>query len=254
MKVLKYLLFLVILASCVNENSKAVKIVDMKGNPARINKIVPKFNQEQLEKQRAAFNNAETQNINKFRQDYNDSQNFQPINQTTTFDDENIIAPSNKQYPNDIFADRITNYNYIQENQQISENKQREIPKNQVVEGDIVSNDAIAQEIKPNIEVKKEPVAVVEKKPAAPKKPKSNAKVNGKHFYIQIGIYSEKKNANVAYNKYSKINPGSIEEYNKNGKKYKVLLGPYLDRKNAEKDLEKVIKTGHYDVYITTKK
>ena len=46
-----------------------------------------------------------------------------------------------------------------------------------------------------------------------------------------------------------------IENYLHNGKnRFKVLLGPYTDKKLAEIDMEKVIKTGHYDVYITEKK
>ena len=72
---------------------------------------------------------------------------------------------------------------------------------------------------------------------------------------IQIGIYSTKDNANSVYNKFKSINTGYIDDYfYKNNKKYKVVLGPYLSRIKAEKDLEKIIKTGHYDTYITQKK
>ena len=70
-------------------------------------------------------------------------------------------------------------------------------------------------------------------------------------YYIQLGIYSDKKNADNVCEQYSKIGTCSMELYNKN---YKVVLGPYTDKSIAERDLEKVIKTGHFDVYITNKK
>ena len=74
-------------------------------------------------------------------------------------------------------------------------------------------------------------------------------------YYIQIGIYGQKKNADAACAKYGKIGNCIMDTYNaKQRINHKVLLGPYKDRKAAEKVLEKVIKTGHYDVYITDKK
>ena len=76
-----------------------------------------------------------------------------------------------------------------------------------------------------------------------------------KKYYIQLGIFGEKSNAETIYSKYSKISNGMIENYLHKGKnRFKVLLGPYTDKKLAEIDIEKVIKTGHYDVYITEKK
>ena len=87
-------------------------------------------------------------------------------------------------------------------------------------------------------------------------KSKTNvANKKNKKYYIQLGIFGEKSNAETTYSKYSKISNGMIENYLHKGKnKFKVLLGPYTDRQLAETDMEKVIKTGHYDVYITEKK
>ncbi len=281
MKNIKYFVFFVIITGCLQSGVERVRIVDRNGNPARINKIVPKFNEEQLLKQREAFNSNQETNfeINKFRQDYNTT-TAQPINRNlppaAATSDQNIIVPINNRYPNDIFADRITNYNYIQDNiTTVQGTRKADDPKtvtrqeiiedtnNKIIEGDIVdtrTGEKIKQKITSTSRtVKQQPSTKVQPKTANNKSTaKATAAKNAssqRQYYIQIGVYSKKKNADIAYNKYSKISSGSIEEYNvKNKKKYKVLLGPYNNKKVAEQNLEKVIKTGHYDVYITEKK
>ncbi len=261
-----------------------------------------KFNEEQLRKQKEAFNNNQEGSIeaNRFRQNYNTSK-AQPINKNFSSNaftsDQNIIVPMNGRYPNDIFADRITNYNYIQDdktvvqnnkstiqnnnkinNRVVNEQKVLENTNNKIIEGDIIStkiDENIGRQKTYKLKAEKQEKTVktqpkfsnnstsantvktasaANTKTVVNKSTTKNSK-NEKQYYIQIGVYSEKKNADVAYSKYSKISSGSIEEYSvKNQKKYKVLLGPYNDKKVAEQNLEKVIKTGHYDVYITEKK
>lgn len=281
MKDIKYFVFFIIITGCLQSGVEQVRIVDSNGNPAKINKIVPKFNEEQLSKQREAFNSNQDTNleVNKFRKDYNTT-TAQPINKglppPSAISDQNIIVPVNNKYPNDIFADRITNYNYIQDNKTATHTiKKTDEPKtinrqdlinetnNKIVEGDIIETNtgkklnqemtsekmSTKQKLSTNVQGK-----ISNNKPTTKTPAPTNAS-SQKQYFIQIGVYSEKKNADIAYNKYSKISNGSIEEHNvKNKKKYKVLLGPYNSKKIAEQNLEKVINTGHYDVYITEKK
>ena len=252
MKNLKYLFIFVFLFGCVQPKFESVKIVDEYGKTAKINKIIPAFNEEQMLKQKEAFNNNNntTTKVNKFRQNYNN-----PDENSDVFnDDSNIITNNINKYPDDIFADRITNYRYLDNNhkvQIIDQSKQNEDKNiNKVVQTEVIENKKQMVLTHENEEIKSDNNVKNNNKN---NKPKSTAKTRG--FYIQIGIYSEKNNANTAYKKYSSIHSGDIEEYiSKNKAQYKVLLGPYSNKKLAEKDLEKIIKTGHYDVYITEKK
>ena len=270
MKKLKCLLLLILLPSCIQPGVDRVRIVDKDGKPANINKIIPAFNEQQIIKQKQAFKDSFTQ-VNKFRQDFNDINSVQQENLGS-----NIIEANNnsasfesiQNYPDDIFADRITNYKYLNSDKNVQvidksdkkENNNKTI-LNKVVETTIPDNNLKAS-VSNNKLAKKE--NTTNKQNSTTKKNTTNKKnitksttnnINKKGFYIQIGIFNEKSNAENSYKKYSTIHKGGIDEYiSKSKVKYKVLLGPYTNRNTAEKDLEKVIKTGHYDVYITEKK
>lgn len=281
MKRFKILLPLIILTSCIQSGLNQVRIVDSNGNPAKINKIVPSFNEQQMMKQKEAFNNSITE-VNKFRQNFNEIneiQNVNTVNNDTMDNDTNIIKPSNrKKYPEDIFADRITNYKYLDSNKNIQVIDKSNNTNNKVITIDesknnlnkVIETSTNKNEIKSNNKNKVDNTVQTNNKTAnnkstnnkssnnknnTTKKTVNKNNIDAKGFYIQIGIFNEKTNAENSYKKYSSIHKGGIDEYISNSKvKYKVLLGPYSNKNTAEKDLEKVIKTGHYDVYITEKK
>lgn len=218
---------LCLLTSCLHDNVKKVRIVDNQGNPAKINKIVPKFNEEQMKKQQDSLRGNNTSNI-KFVNE--NSEILQQIN------DPNIISVNNNLPNDEILADRITNFNYVEE----TKNPATPTNKNPKI-GNVYNAD---KNLVKEVSVKTNGTVV-----------KQSKKLSGKKYFIQIGVFNEKSNAEVAYSKYSKIYNGVIDNYVSRGKnKYKVSLGPYTDKKIADKDLEKVIKMGHYDVYITEKK
>ena len=279
MRKINLLLLLVILTSCIQSGLNQVRIVDSNGNPAKINKIVPAFNEQQMIKQKEAFNNSITE-VNKFRQNFNEIneiQNVNTVNNDTMDNNTNIIKPSNrKKYPEDIFADRITNYKYLDNNKNI-----QVIDKGNNVNNKVITIDESKNNLNKVVEVKSNNKNKVvnttqannkisnnktnnnkttntkssNNKNNTAKKTVNKNNIDAKGFYIQIGIFNEKTNAENSYKKYSSIHKGGIDEYISNSKvKYKVLLGPYSNKNTAEKDLEKVIKTGHYDVYITEKK
>ena len=306
MKNIKYFIFIALICGCANNTERFV-FVDNNGNQVQVHRMVPKFNEEQLQKQKNLSNNYEANN---FKQMYNNSQqksNFAPINVQSN--DENIIIAHNNKYPNDIFSDRITNYNYIntsnnqkdintkpssnkldtnrtnnkdnKDNKENKNNKSNDNKKNTIISDKNKNNKKYVlmiddKNIKNNIQNKNIQTntkslsnSTLQKNTSVQQKDidlakqdtnvvittnKTTKKID-KGYYIQIGIYSNKDNANKSYNKYKTIKSGVIEEYSsETSVKYRVLLGPYSKKDSAEKDLERVIKTGHYDVYITEKK
>ena len=252
--------------------SDKIKIVDANGSPVKLNRIVPEFNEQQMQKQKEALssNNQNGSNIKFVNGNYNI---MQQVN------DPNFITTKNTFPDENIFADRITNFNYIEKDKKqnlskpsLDNEKNSNIidvknQKNSIIEVD--SNNLVKSD-KPdnkNNKITKNNVSekVVEiddnssknkKNLSIQNKLKTNiANKKSKKYYIQLGIFGEKSNAETIYSKYSKISNGMIENYLHKGKnRFKVLLGPYTDKKLAEIDMEKVIKTGHYDVYITEKK
>ena len=252
--------------------SDKIKIVDANGSPVKLNRIVPEFNEQQMQKQKEALssNNQNGSNIKFVNGNYNI---MQQVN------DPNFITTKNTFPDENIFADRITNFNYIEKDKKqnlskpSSDNEKNsniidvKNQKNSIIEVD--SNNLVKSD-KPdnkNNKITKNNVSekVVEIDDNSSKNKKNLSIQNklktdiankkSKKYYIQLGIFGEKSNAETIYSKYSKISNGMIENYLHNGKnRFKVLLGPYTDKKLAEIDMEKVIKTGHYDVYITEKK
>lgn len=252
--------------------SDKIKIVDANGSPVKLNRIVPEFNEQQMQKQKEALssNNQNGSNIKFVNGNYNI---MQQVN------DPNFITTKNTFPDENIFADRITNFNYIEKDKKqnlskpsLDNEKNSNIidvknQKNSIIEVD--SNNLVKSD-KPdnkNNKITKNNVSekVVEIDDNSSKNKKNLSIQNklktdiankkSKKYYIQLGIFGEKSNAETIYSKYSKISNGMIENYLHNGKnRFKVLLGPYTDKKLAEIDMEKVIKTGHYDVYITEKK
>lgn len=252
--------------------SDKIKIVDANGSPVKLNRIVPEFNEQQMQKQKEALssNNQNGSNIKFVNGNYNI---MQQVN------DPNFITTKNTFPDENIFADRITNFNYIEKDKKqnlskpsLDNEKNSNIidvknQKNSIIEVD--SNNLVKSD-KPdnkNNKITKNNVSekVVEIDDNSSKNKKNLSIQNklktdiankkSKKYYIQLGIFGEKSNAETIYSKYSKISNGMIENYLHKGKnRFKVLLGPYTDKKLAEIDMEKVIKTGHYDVYITEKK
>ena len=258
-----------LLVACSRNASDKIKIVDANGNPVKLNRIVPEFNEQQMQKQREALssNNQNGSNIKFVNGNYNI---MQQVN------DPNFITTKNTFPDENIFADRITNFNYVEKDKKpnstnlLTNNEKNnnvidvKNQKNSIIEVDsdnlIKPDDKNSKTAKNNVS---EEVFEIDdnssknnKNLSIQNKSKTNvANKKNKKYYIQLGIFGEKSNAETTYSKYSKISNGMIENYLHKGKnKFKVLLGPYTDRQLAETDMEKVIKTGHYDVYITEKK
>ena len=87
--------------------SDKIKIVDANGSPVKLNRIVPEFNEQQMQKQKEALssNNQNGSNIKFVNGNYNI---MQQVN------DPNFITTKNTFPDENIFADRITNFNYIE--------------------------------------------------------------------------------------------------------------------------------------------
>lgn len=81
-----------------------------------------------------------------------------------------------------------------------------------------------------------------------PKKTTAKPKITGKMYYVQVGAFRNKKNADVLF---KKVKNDGFDAYIKvEGGLYKVQLGAFSVRKNADSLAAKAKKKG-YSVYIT---
>jgi len=83
---------------------------------------------------------------------------------------------------------------------------------------------------------------------------KSIKKSSAKQYYIQLGSYSVKTNADNIVKKYQKLADGDVEKLLvKNRDIYRSVLGPFATKNDAEKILARVLDSGHFDVFIIKK-
>ena len=95
MKYIKYLLLILILSSCQQQGQK-IRIVGKDGNPAKINKITPQFNEEQLERQKQTLliqqQSQQLSIVNQLtQQNYNSQNDVGTKNTSIIQDNENIL-------------------------------------------------------------------------------------------------------------------------------------------------------------------
>jgi len=239
----KIIFLLLVLNSCLlskNYYKKGqIRVVDSRGKVSNIERTIPAFNQQQLYKQQKLAN------IKIINEDHH----------------KNLIKTP--KIPNNIFADKITDEQVVintkpdknqkqEKSKEIIENKKQETVKksknNVVVLNDDDSQKPKNKEIFVKIRKPNEKVMKLNAEAETPVNLKRKKAIVRNQYYIQIGAYKIRENAKKALNKYKKISNGVIKDSNKN--LYLVLLGPYSTKKQAETHLEKVINTGHYDVFI----
>jgi len=76
-------------------------------------------------------------------------------------------------------------------------------------------------------------------------------KVSKKGYFVQVGAFKSKKNANRSLAYMKKFNKGFVKNSGaKSGIKYKVVLGPFSKRSSAQSLYKKVKDSGH-DALIT---
>jgi cell division protein FtsN len=251
------LFFLILLVSCNmlpvrnSEQKKGVRFVDAKGKPVLLERRVPKFNQEQLSKQNMSDSNIRLLNANINHQDslQYDSPNLTNRTHIERERQTNVIDIKEEEKHSDVVVFKPT-----QEEKQLKEGLvERRRANQKTTSASAVkseNNKAISSEKKQNSQTNPETLTAVSQ---FNRQERKDVGSNDGTFYIQIGAYRNKTNAEQNLQRYSNIRRGTVKSYtNRSGVIiYRTVLGPYNSRSQAEVDLEKVIQRGHYDVYIT---
>lgn len=79
----------------------------------------------------------------------------------------------------------------------------------------------------------------------------SNYLKQGK-YYIQLGSFVDRAKANELSSRFRNVGDGGavVPTNTKNGLMYKVVIGEFSTKDSAEKEMEKVLETGHFDCYV----
>ncbi|MDA0902083.1 MAG: SPOR domain-containing protein [Proteobacteria bacterium] len=105
--------------------------------------------------------------------------------------------------------------------------------------------------VQPNVVEKKEVAKAVT--PQKPKEVVDNSK-SSKPIFVQIGSYSSLANAKTALFKNKNNHVGKIEKITRGNRRiYRVILGPIDNKTKANNVLQKAVKTGYGDAFITKK-
>ncbi|MFC1659091.1 SPOR domain-containing protein [Pseudomonadota bacterium] len=243
---------IVILTSC-QPKAENLRVVNSRGQPVNLEKKVPVFNSQQLEKQKAfKQNNGGITLIDESGPKYFNSRG-------------NNYAYAEKQdsLPESIFADQIKNdkRKIIKKNPDKATIKEVETPitENEVniQSGNIDSKNRVEylfpeDKTSPTRKKSQKNNNVVALNQKSKTTTQSSSPYKNDFYYLQLGAFKSKKGAETMLNDYKRISSGEIKEVTINKQKiYRVVLGPYTTKNRAETNKEKVIKTGHYDVFVT---
>lgn len=217
------------LISCKSKNERgfAYRIVDAKGKTVEIERKVPELNAQFLP------------------EDYVTSK---PLEET--YNDEDFSTP---------VADLDNNYEEfdfeesLQENKDLNEKTDNTVSKRKVIPVKKKETPE-AKDKADELKLKPKTTKTAATKPTTNKKAETVKKapaITNPH-YVQIGAYSVKTSAENLKKEYSTLATTKIKVVKINNKSiHRVLLGPVNSRTEAEALLNKVIKKGRYDAFIT---
>lgn len=159
-----------------------------------------------------------------YRSDFNEQNNEKT-------DVKYILDTNSKQGKNPIIIQESSNVKTIAAND------------NQTVEIDL-SNNAVVEKTAPTV-VKKAKIKKKAKKIAK--------KRNKKGYFVQVGAFSNKRNANRSLAYMKKFHKGLVKNVKtKSAVKYKVILGPFPKRSSAQIIYNNIKKSGHDALIIRT--
>jgi cell division protein FtsN len=236
--------------SCTKNKKEAVKIrvVDLQGQPGSVQIKTPDLNVDALRQQGKTNlqyvdsnkvvepNNYQKNNLNN---NYNATQAPdlglpQPENSFTK-----IIEQKSDKKEN-VADDKNANNKvvYLLNSKDSKDSKDKE---NKNIFGSQNADQSIEIDLS-----KEEPALEVNK----PKKPITKV-TNGKKYFVQVGSFTEEKNATNSLAYMKKFHQGVIQQGNVNNSiTHRVLLGPFVNRVSAQKLLNKVKKSGHNAILV----
>lgn len=169
-------------------------------------------------------------NINSQQQEVVYRSDFNEQNNEKT-DVKYILDTNSKQGKNPIIIQESSNVKTIDDND------------NQTVEIDL-SNNAVVEKTTPK-EIEKTEIKKEVKKIAP--------KVNKNGYFVQVGAFKNKRNADRSLAYMKKFNKGLVQNVTANSEiKYKVILGPFSKRSSAQIIYNKIKKSGHDALIIRT--
>ena len=84
------------------------------------------------------------------------------------------------------------------------------------------------------------------------KSSQSNKQTTSGKYYIQLGSFKNKENADKLIKKFDNVGDEQklIPINTKSGIMYKAVIGNFNTKEEAEKEMEKVLNKGHFDCYV----
>ncbi len=252
------LFLLIILFSCSSNPDKRanIRVVDLQGKVRKINTRVPELNVQAIAAQEAVRKIGNNGAVPK--SDFgavsanNIQQTIQPNFPKNTAD--NIQKQSSQ--PDIKNSTQIVEKNSPNISKEVNSNldNPQEQLENPVKEYDLSE---VKEEKQKTTEETTNPSAIREVlKPAQDGSAKitylkaSSGNATAIKFYVQIGSFENKENAQATLSKMKKFGSGKLETVDGDKVIYRALIGPFKDKASASQVMQKIKKSGH-DAIVT---
>lgn len=213
------------LISCTRDRGLAYKIVNAKGKTVKIERKVPELNAQFLPEEYVVSQSLDVRNDEIIPTPEEVDYDYEEFNFDKNLEDKSNLDKENEnENENDKLKKKVIPI------------KKKETPKTK----------SESDELKLKLKTEKtttEPVKI--------ESTKKIPTIENPH-YVQIGAYSVKNSALNLQKEFSSLDEATIKVVKINNKNiHRVLLGPVNSRTEAEVLLNKVIKKGRYDAFIT---
>ena len=266
-----FFIFLLLLNSC-SSNKNGLMLTDKDGKTKIIQKQRPDFNKIQLTNQKLKLSSGlETEPVNKHILKNDD------VNLTSLKDDKNkIVIPENpikdefvsqsSAYFNKSVVDRTVFDNQKDLNltstapEIIDKNKNildfNFLPQN-LFSDDLSGQNKILQKAPLKKDLEKNTLVVKKEEEINHEEKREENYQNSKtildnKYYLQLGSFTNLKNAESLVKKFK--NSFIVKKKIKGKNHFRVVSGGYKNNSTAELEKEKIIKKGHFDVYVFIEK
>ncbi|MBL6664979.1 MAG: SPOR domain-containing protein [Rickettsiales bacterium] len=249
-----FIIFLLFsLTSCENNKDAPVKlrVVSLQGKAKPVDIKTPDLNIKALKEQGGSYSRShyvETAPINNransqeyYNNSFYENKYNAPSSQKINTSEQEVV------YRNEFNNDAATSSQNVR---YILDSKKSNQDENPI----IVQNNSNAPKINKTIEFDlsdaKSESTRKEKKPVK----KQVEKINSSGYFVQVGAFKSKKNADKSLNYMRKFHNGVVKNnVATSGIKYKVILGPFAKRSSAQTLYNTIKKSGHDALIIKTR-
>jgi cell division protein FtsN len=247
--------------SCSSNEQPKIRIVDLQGNAKPISTRTPELNNQALNSQNIAVNSPSQSSHKVEVRKNSDSSNFsafssQAIQQTlqnqskASQADSKMISKNTELAENNIKSDVASNMARDKGSSVEYDLSDIPEPEKTIAPDSLENKKSEDQKLEAQKVEKAKTFKFNQSKVERVKDVNITQKSSGKKFFVQVGSFTNRFNADGALQKMKKFHHGKVEVVEGEKTVYRTLLGPFPNKEKANQMLKKISRSGEEGVLV----